>query len=77
MRKVRRARHLAQSSPRIFRRCPPGDFLVLDGLVFGSLVLAPDGNQPIRRVRADLGEEIGKFTDAIDWLSEPAAPEQQ
>src|SRR5262249_43849762 len=75
--KVRPPRHLAQSSPRIFRRRPPDDRLELGRLVFGPFVLAPDGNQPIRRVRADLAVEIGKFTEAIPRASAPAAPEQQ
>src|SRR6266446_6664034 len=75
--KVRTARHLGQSAPRIFRRCPPGDRLVLNRLVLGPLVLAPDGNQPMRRVRTDLVVDIGEFTDAIDRLPDPGTPEQQ
>src|SRR5215472_19133835 len=62
VRKVGTARHLGQSAPRIFRRSPPGDRLLVDWLVLGPLILAPDGNQPTRRIRADLVVEIGKFT---------------
>src|SRR5262249_56618989 len=51
--------------------------LLVDWLGLGPRVLARDGNQPTRRIRADLVVEIGKFTNAIDRLPDPGTPEQQ